>query len=454
VSLLSTHWKTITRIPDGEAAMKKTTPQASDLTRRRFVTSAASSLLGVGLLPSLSAPVFGKEKATDEPPMPMRDNPAKRVIYLYMSGGMTHLDTLDTKPGHENQGPVRELKTNVPGIHLSEYLPQLTNHVDKMAIINSMTSTAGAHEQARYLMHTSYERRATISHPGIGAYMLKYLDKLNRDLPGSVFIGGNSRIDGGAGFFESSYEPLAINNPEDGLKNIRAKFDPSQFSHNLDLSADLDKEFHKTYDIKSTRAYTSMYEDAVRLMKSEDLKAFDLGQEDKRVKETYGDNPFGQGCLLARRLVQHDVRAVEVSYGGWDTHQSNFIAVPERAGVLDQALAALLTDLERTGLLDSTLVVLATEFGRTPRVNQNAGRDHYPKAFSCMLAGGGVNAGVKWGKTTPGGEEVDDKSMFPEDFNATIAYGLGVAVDRVVMSPSLRPFKVAHHGQPETRLFS
>jgi hypothetical protein len=437
--------------------MKKLAKKANEQTRRRFVTAAASSLLGVGLLPSGLLPggqVFGKDKDKEKkPPLPMRKTPAKRVIYLYMSGGMTHLDTLDTKPGHENQGPVRELKTNVAGVRLSEYLPQLTNHADKMAIINSMTSTAGAHEQARYLMHTSYERRATIQHPGIGAYMLKYLDKLNEDLPGSVFIGGNSRIDGGAGFFESSYEPLAINNPEDGLKNIRARFKPDQFRQNLDLSAELDAEFRKVYNVKSTRAYTSMYEDAVRLMKSEDLKAFDLGQEDKVAREAYGDNPFGQGCLLARRLIEHDVRAVEVSYGGWDTHQSNFVAVPERAGVLDQALAALLSDLERTGLLDSTLVVLATEFGRTPRINQNAGRDHYPKAFSCMLAGGGVTGGIKYGKTTPGGEEVAEKALEPQDFNATIAYGLGVAVDRVVMSPSLRPFKVAHKGLPVMDLF-
>lgn len=429
--------------------------QVNDVTRRQFVASAASAFLGVGLLRGFGGSmnsVFGKE--ADVPPMPIRDNPAKRVIYLYMGGGMTHLDTLDTKPGHENQGPVRELKTNVSGVRLSEYLPRLTNHVDKMAIINSLTSTAGAHEQARYLMHTSYERRATIRHPGIGAYMLKYQDKINQDLPGSVFIGGDSRIDGGAGFFESSYEPLAINNPEDGLKNVRAKFDPSQFKQNLDLSAELDKEFREKFNVKSTRAYTSMYDDAVRLMKSEDLKAFDLSQEKQRAKEAYGDSPFGQGCLLARRLVEHDVRAVEVSFGGWDTHQNNFVAVPERTAVLDQALAALLADLERTGLLDSTLVVLATEFGRTPRINQNVGRDHYPKAFSCMLAGGGVHGGIKWGATSPGGDEVISDALEPQDFNATIAYGLGIAVDRVVMSPSKRPFKVAHKGKPETRLFS
>ena len=422
----------------------------NELTRRHFMTTAAGSFLGVGLMPGFAGRVFGKETT----PSPLRKRPAERLIYLYMGGGMTHLDTFDTKPGHANQGPVRELKTNVPGIHLSEYLPGLSNHADQLAIINSMTSTAGAHEQARYLMHTSYEQRATIKHPGLGAYLLKYRDRLNKDLPGSVFIGGNSRIDGGAGFFESKYEPLAINNPESGLRNIRAKFNPTDFRNNLDLAAELDSQFRKQVNLKATRAYTAMYEDAVRLMESEDLRAFDLKEESDATREMYGDNPFGQGVLLARRLVEHDVRAIEVTYGGWDTHQNNFVNVPERTAVLDQALSALLTDLKRTGLLDSTLVVLATEFGRTPRINENAGRDHYPKAFSTVLAGGGVNGGVKWGRTSAGGEEVEEHAMEPEDFNATVAYGLGLSLDRIEMSPSLRPFKVAHKGKAETRLFA
>jgi len=418
-----------------------------DFNRRNFLTTA-SSLLGVSFLPNY----LGAEEA--KAGVPLRKKPAKRLIYLYMGGGMTHLDTFDTKPGHDNQGPVREIKTNVPGIRISEYLPGLSNHVDKMCIVNSMTSTAGAHEQARYLMHTSYEKRATIKHPGIGAYMLKYLGKLNQDLPGNVFIGGNSRIDGGAGFFESSYEPLAINNPESGLRNIKARFNPTDFRNNLDLAADLDGGFRKKYNLKATRAYTSMYEDAVRLMESEDLKAFDLTDESDATREMYGDDAFGQGCLLAKRLVEHDVRAVEVTYGGWDTHQNNFINVPERTAVLDQALSALLTDLDRTGLLDSTMVVLATEFGRTPRINQNAGRDHYPKAFSSLIIGGGVQGGQRFGKTSAGGEEVEENPLQPEDFNATVAWGLGVSTDRVVMSPSLRPFKVAKKGKPQTQLYS
>jgi uncharacterized protein (DUF1501 family) len=168
----------------------------------------------------------------------------------------------------------------------------------------------------------------------------------------------------------------------------------------------------------------------------------------------YGDDTFGQGCLLARRLVEHGVRFVEVTLGGWDTHTDNFTRVPENCAKLDQALAALLGDLEARGLLQETLVVLTTEFGRTPKINQNEGRDHYPKAFSSLLAGGGVRGGLIYGKTDPGGHEVTENKMSVPDFNATIAYGLGLPLDTVLFSPSKRPFTIADKGQPVTQLFA
>ena len=161
------------------------------------------------------------------------------------------------------------------------------------------------------------------------------------------------------------------------------------------------------------------------------------------MREAYGDDAFGQGCLLARRLVENNVRFVEVSLGGWDTHQGNFVRVPERCDILDRGLATLLEDLHRRGLLDETLVVVATEFGRTPDINQNVGRDHYPKAFSCMLAGGGVKGGTIYGKTDKEGREVAENKVMVPDLNATIGYGLGLPLDHVLYSPSKRPFTVA-----------
>jgi uncharacterized protein (DUF1501 family) len=197
-----------------------------------------------------------------------------------------------------------------------------------------------------------------------------------------------------------------------------------------------------------------MYDDAMAMMKSEDLKAFDLTEEPGELRSAYGKEAFGQGCLLARRLVERGVRFVEVSLGGWDTHNANFVAVPERCETLDKGLATLVADLHNRGLLQDTLIVLTSEFGRTPDINQNAGRDHYPKAFSAVMFGGGVRGGFTYGKTDKEGRDVIEDKMRIQDFNASIAYALGLPLDQVIYSPSKRPFTIADKGQPITQLFA
>lgn len=426
--------------------------KADEWSRRRFMEGTAKTFLGVGALgiTSRSRAALGPNLG-----LPERANAAKHIIYLYMGGGMTHIDTFDTKPGHENQGETRTINTNVDGIRISEYLPTLAQHADKMAIVRSLTSTAGAHQQANYLMHTSYEERATIRHPGIGAWALKFKGRMNPNLPGSIFIGGDSRINGGGGFFEPEYEPLTINDPNSGLKNSKLRgMNQETFDRRLGLASKFDKEFHETYNVKDVRAYTQMYDDAVRIMQSKDLQAFDLRDEDEMTRERYGDNSFGQGCLLARRLIENDVRAVEVSYGGWDMHNGVFVSAPERCGVLDQGVGALLEDLDRRGKLEDTVVVLTTEFGRTPRINQNAGRDHYPRAFSSVIAGGGIKKGIVYGATDEGAENVVENPVRVQDFNATVAYAMGLPIDQILYSPSKRPFTVAHKGKPVLDLFA
>jgi len=216
----------------------------------------------------------------------------------------------------------------------------------------------------------------------------------------------------------------------------------------------MNKQFARQYNNKAVRAYGGMYDEAVKLMKSEDLKAFDISREPAAIRTAYGDDKFAQGCLLARRLTEHGVRFVEVDYGGWDTHTDNFDRVAEKSVVLDQALAALLQDLADRGRLQRTLVVLATEFGRTPDiVEARNGRNHYPKAFTCLLCGGGIRGGQVYGKTDEEGREVVDDQVTVPDFNATIAYGLGLPLEREIISPSKRPFKVASDGEPVTSLF-
>ena len=238
-----------------------------------------------------------------------------------------------------------------------------------------------------------------------------------------------------------------------GVPNSKSNVSTGEFEDRLMLSNKFDQAFHERYDQKKVRAYSDMYDDAVRLMKSEDLKAFDLSGESAEVRAEYGDNGFGQGCLLARRLVENDVRHVEVTLGGWDTHNNNFQAVERLAGTLDKALGALLKDLERRGMLEETMVVLCTEFGRTPYINENDGRDHYPKAFSALMAGGGIKGGTVHGQTNEMGTEVVEGKTAVPDFNATIAYGLGLPLDQVIYSPSKRPFTIADKGQPIVSLF-
>ncbi len=432
--------------------MKDLILKADEFSRRQFLAHATKTFLGVTVFTPLLANAASVKGKADAPTGPMRKPTARNVIYLYMSGGMTHVDTFDPKTG-EVAGPVKPINTSADGIQLSQYLPGLAKQADKMAIIRGLQTTQGAHEQGNYYMHTSYTMRGTITHPGLGAWILQHEGRTNRTLPGSVRIGGGAN-GGGAGFMESKFAPLVLGSASEGVKNSRMNVGEREFNDRLMLAQQFDEAFHQKYDQKSVRAYKDMYDDALRLMKSEDLKAFDLSGEPAAVRAAYGNNGFGQGCLLARRLVENDVRCVEVTLGGWDTHSNNFTSVERLAGNLDQAVSTLIADLDRRGLLEETMVVLATEFGRTPHINEDDGRDHYPKAFSGFMAGGGIKGGVAYGKTDERGENVVDQKVSVPDFNATVAYALGLPLQQIVYSPSKRPFTVADKGQPIMPLFA
>jgi hypothetical protein len=422
-------------------------------TRRNFMCGIAKSMLGVSMIPTLSGVALGKRSSKAKPKI---GGQAKSVIYLYMSGGMSHLDTFDTKPGAETQGPVESIKTDADGVQVSQFFPKMAGQMKHVAVINSMYSNQGAHAQGRYFMHTGYEMRGTIKHPDLGAWAALRLGKSNPTLPANVKIGGNSAGLGG-GFLESKYAALPIGKPESGLQysQLPQGIDESRFRKRLARLQRMNQQFASTYDTKQSRAYAAMYDEAVKLMNSKDLETFDLTQEDEKTRERYGRNPFGQACLLARRMAEKQVRFIEVDNGGWDTHGDNFERVAEKGQVLDQAMAALIGDLSSRGLLDSTLVVLATEFGRTPtiQVDRNKGRNHYPQAFTCLLAGGGIQGGLKYGSTDDEGREIVDNMVTVPDFNATIATSLGINLKKKTYSPSDRPFTVADKGQPITELF-
>jgi hypothetical protein len=324
-------------------------------------------------------------------------------------------------------------------------------------VINSLSSTQGAHAQGQYYMHTSYFLRGTIVHPELGAWSSLLLGKRNPSLPAHVKIGDSSSGLGG-GFLGAEHAGLPIGDPTAGLQNSASPpgIGDERFRRRLERARAMNEDFLRRYNHKQVRAYVKLYEEAVALMKSEDLRAFDISLEPASVRERYGDAPFGQGCLLARRLVEHKVGFVEVDYGGWDTHTDNFEQMAEKGPVLDAAFSALLDDLHQRGLLAETLVVLSTEFGRTPRIvtEQNNGRNHYPQAFTCLLAGGGIRGGIQHGRTDATGSEVVEDLVAVPDFNATIACALGLPLDRDVVSPSGRPFTVADKGQPVRALFA
>ena len=261
----------------------------------------------------------------------------------------------------------------------------------------------------------------------------------------------------GGGFLGAKYAAALIGSPEQGLQDSRRSSEVSaeDFERRLTLADKMNRQFHGRYPNADVKAYEELYREAIALMNSKDLKAFDLAQESEATRQLYGSGRFAQGCLLARRLVENGVRFVEVTLGGWDTHYDNFSGVAGRCQEFDQAYAALITDLEKSGKLKDTLVVVATEFGRTPELQaeHQDGRDHYPKAFSCLLAGGGIKGGLKYGSTDDTGSNVKDALVSVQDFNATIAHALALPYDTIIMSPTKRPFKIADKGKPVTALF-
>jgi len=413
-------------------------------TRREFVLTAAKTALGVTLLPvsAQMAQAAASEKAGG--------GKAKHVIYLYMQGGMSHIDTFDPKTG-DTKGFADPIKTNAD-FQLGGYMEKMAKQANKISIVRSMSSKTGVHEQGNYLMHTGYEQRGTIVHPSMGAWASHFLGRVGKTLPDSVTVNAGYNHPG-AGFFPPALSPIPITNPEAGLQNIKPTTSDSLFKKRIDLMNEFDAGFRKKFQSHEVRAYTEFYDETLKLMKSEDLKAFDLKLESSETRAKYGMSSFGQGCLLARRLVENGVRFVEVQTGGWDMHNYVDEAMKKTGAPMDSTFATLLEDLESKGLLKDTLVVLGSEFGRTPRINENSGRDHYPKVYSTVFAGGGIKGGFVYGASDKDGVEVADKQVTPQDFLSTIGFAMGLPKE-VVMSPSNRPFTVGDKGKPIMELFA
>ena len=420
----------------------------SDPGRRQFMERFASFCMGVriaahpGLAQAAAATPGGK---------------AKSVICLYMRGGISHIDTFDPKPGRLEMAGVQPIKTSAEGVQISEWFPQFAKQMHHVTLVRSMTSTQGIHEPGAYSAHTSYFMTPTIKHPALGSWALKLLGSQNQVLPGHVLINGSPQHPG-CGYMESHLAPLPIVDPEAGLQNsaMPPGISTADSNRRTALAQAMGARFVSQTPHRDVGAYLKIQQEAAALMKSDDLKVFNISQESERTRDSYGKHTFGQGCLLARRLVEAGVRFIEVEDdNNWDTHNDQVESMRNMTPSVDQTMAALLDDLHQRGLLANTLVIMITEFGRTPKINEATnGRGHHPGVFTWWLAGGGVKGGYAYGQSDEIAERVADKPVTMADFNATVALALGMDLKHVEHSPSGRPFTVADKGQPVMELFA
>ena len=405
--------------------------------RRDFIKLAAAGFSGVaasGWLDKLAAATDGRK-------------PAKACILLWMDGGMSHKDTLDLKPGTKDSGPFRPIATSASGIQISEHFPQVAKHMQHAALVRSMSTGEGAHGRAKYYLHTGYkEGVGGLNYPSMGAIASAELGRDDFPLPNFVSIGNKSY---GSGFLGPRHQPLLVNDPTRGVENLNAGVPAGQFAGRVGLLDDMEAGFFREQGASSIQAHHTTYQRAVRMMKSKEVKAFDLSAESAAVRSRYGSSKFADGLLMARRLVETGVPFVEVNLGGWDTHTNNFARVKELSGTVDQPLAALLDDLKQRGLLDSTLVVWMGDFGRTPKINSRGaepGRDHYPKAWSLTMFGGGIKGGQVIGRTDKEGATVEDRPVSAIDFMATVCTVLGIDHTKQRDAQTGRPIRVVDKG--------
>jgi hypothetical protein len=394
----------------------------------------------------------------------------RACILLWMNGGPSQMDTFDLKPGHANGGPYKAAETSVPGIKISEHLPKLAQSMKDMAIIRSMSTKEGDHTRAAYYLRTGYLPQGQVLYPTMGSLLSKELERQDSELPNFVSISPFRLLSPaayGPGFLGSQYAPLVVgdkgynfgvaagNSDEISLKvddmDLPAGIDIKRSDARLGLLDGIETDFQATHPGTSPSGHKTAYDRAVKMMRSKGIKAFNLDEEPAPLRDAYGRNQFGQGCLLARRLVERGVPFVEVTLGnlgngndqGWDTHQGNFEAVKKLSAVLDNGWSTLMQDLRTKGLLESTLIVWMGEFGRTPKINPQGGRDHFPGAWSTVLAGGGIKGGQVVGATSSDGMKVVDRLVSVPDFMATICKALGIDPMKQNVSNIGRPIRIA-----------
>ncbi len=408
-------------------------------TRRNMLKMFSASMLGMPISNLLAA-------------APKNGGSAEHVILFWNSGGMSHLDTWDPKPGRPTQGEFNPIKTSVPGMEISEIFPELSQQMHHAALIRSIRGTNGDHGRAQYELQTGFNQAPNVMHPGLGSIIVHEREPLG-DLPAYISISGNPAR---AGYLGQQCEAYYVGRP--GEKDPYLAF-PEGIHHargkkRLEILARMNARTSVQLGSSQLKASEQALKDAVALMESPALKAFELNEEKPATVERYGNTEFGRGALLARRLVEKGVRFVQVNRGGFDNHGNIFEAMRNHGATMDPALASLISDLKASGLLSKTLVVVLSEFGRTPRINDGGGRDHWARVFSAFMAGGGVKGGSIVGASDEDGMDPAERPVKPFDLHATICHALGIDLNREIITQQGRPMRLLRKdGQPIRELF-
>lgn len=419
--------------------------QSGGLSRRdamRLATAGVAAGSLCGWLPVLARADAQKSKDTAA-----KKPAAKACIVLWMDGGPSHLDTFDPKPEAKGAGEFKPIETSAPGIRITEILPKLAKQMHRVTLLRGMSTQEGAHPRAKYLLHTGYrEGQGGVAYPSLGSIVSSELGSAEFPLPSYVSVGGRTY---GSAYLGAMHQPLVVTDPAKGVENLRAGVGAGSFDKRTDLLADMESAFRREYPVGPGKDHQVTYERAITMMKCKEAKAFDLTQESEAVRKKYGEGRFAQGCLLARRLVETGVKFVEVSLGGWDTHENNFARVKTLSETIDQPAAALLEDLAERGMLKDTLVVWMGDFGRTPKINarsEKPGRDHFPRAWTSWMAGGGVPGGRVVGRTDKEGGTVEDRPVSVQDFMATVCKLMAINPDKQNQSGNGRPIRLVDKG--------
>jgi len=414
------------------------------ISRRDFVKLSALGVGGASLSGWL--PILASRAAQN-------NQHAKKCVVLWMDGGPSHKDTFDLKPGTAQGGPYRAINTSASGIQISEHFPQLAQRMNKGALIRSMSTSEGAHGRAKYYLHTGYrEGVGGLVYPSLGSIASAEIGDRNNPLPSYVVVGNRAY---GSGFLGAAHQPLVVTDPNRGVENLHPAVGNTQFDNRVGLLQELESGFNKTYQSSMGTAHQTTVNRTVSLIHDQGTRAFDMTQETAATKARYGNTRFGDGCLLARRLLEAGVTFVEVTLGGWDTHTNNFARVQQLSSQVDPAASALITDLQDRGMLDDTLVIWMGDFGRTPNINSRGalpGRDHYPRAWTSAMWGRGLN-GQLVGRTDANGATVSERPVPTIDFMATVCTLLGIDYTKFNQTHIGRPVRIADRdAQPITQL--